>query len=221
MLVSSLKLSKIDDLRGAKIGISLKGATNHFAVASLLRKHSIDPETGVRWVEGGTPFERVNKVIDGEIDATWTTSQTLVLFEDKKNAFRILADTKDFTDAGGMAFLVVVTRAELVEDEPQTVLSAVKALVKAAREFSQDQEAWVAGVTKRRPEMSRDSIVWAWQQSRGHWPVNGRLDHDMVEEVVSTLAKSGQVPAVPSTAVRQWVEMRFVDSALKELGEWP
>ena len=53
MLVSSHSLSKIDDLGGTRIGISLEGATNHLALVSFLRKHGIDPETGVRWVEGG------------------------------------------------------------------------------------------------------------------------------------------------------------------------
>jgi ABC-type nitrate/sulfonate/bicarbonate transport system substrate-binding protein len=88
MLVSSLSLSSVDQLKGARIGISLKGATNHLAVVSFLRNHRIDPETEVRWVEGGTPIERVNKVIDGGIDATWTTSQTLALFEGKKKPSR-------------------------------------------------------------------------------------------------------------------------------------
>jgi len=220
MLVSSHSLSKIDDLGGTRIGISLKGATNHLALVSFLRKHGIDPETGVRWVEGGTPIERVNKVIDGGIDATWTTSQTMALFEGKRNAFKILASGKELAEGGGIAFLVVVAKAELVEAEPQTVRSFVKALVEASRDFSKNPERWVAAAAKRRPEVDREEIMKLWEQTRGHWPVNGRLDPGVVEETATMLVKSGEVSAAPSVSVKEWVEMRFVDAALGELGEW-
>jgi len=221
MLVSSLSLSSVDQLKGKRIGISQKGATNHLALVPFLRKHGIDPETGVRWVEGGTPIERVNKVIDGGIDATWTTSQTLALFEGKRNAFKILASGKELAEGGGIAYLVVVARAELVEAEPQTVLAAVKALVRASREFSEHPEVWVAAAAKRRPEVGREAITKLWEQTRGHWPVNGRLDPEVVEDTVAVLVKAGEVRAKPSVPVRNWVEMRFVDAALKELGKRP
>jgi NitT/TauT family transport system substrate-binding protein len=220
MLVSSLSLSNVGDLKGARIGISQKGATNHLALVSFLRKHGIDPETGVRWVEGGTAIERVNKVIDGGIDATWTTSQTLPLFEGKRNAFKILASGKELAEGGGIAFLVVVARAELVEAEPQTVQSVVKALVKASRDFSENPERWVAAATKRRPEVDRETVRKLWEQIRGHWPVDGRLDPEVVEETVKILVKSGQVSSAPSVPAEEWVEMRFVDAALSELGKW-
>jgi NitT/TauT family transport system substrate-binding protein len=220
MLVSSLSLSGVDQLRGKSIGISQKGATNHLALVSFLHKHGIDPETGVRWVEGGTPIERVNKVIAGGIDATWTTSQTLALFEGKREAFKVLARGKELAEGGGIAYLVGVARAELVEAEPQTVLSAVKALIKASREFSKHPDVWVAAAAKRRPEVGREAIKGLWEQTRGHWPVNGRIDPRWVKDTSAILVKAGEVPAVPSAPVRKWVEMRFVDSALKELGEW-
>jgi ABC-type nitrate/sulfonate/bicarbonate transport system substrate-binding protein len=221
MLVSSLSLSSVDQLREKRIGISQKGATNHLALVSFLRKHGIDPETGVHWVEaGGTPMERVNRVIDGKIDAMWTTSQTLALFERKREAFKILASGKELAEGGGIAYLVGVARAELVEAEPQTVLSAVKALIKASREFSRHPKVWVAAAAKRRPEVGREAIMGLWEQTRGHWPVNGRLDPRWVRDTVSVLVKAGEVPAAPSAPVKEWVEMRFVDRALKELGEW-
>jgi NitT/TauT family transport system substrate-binding protein len=220
MLVSSLSLSNVDDLRGARVGISLKGATNHLALVSFLRSHGIDPETGVRWVEGGTPVERVNKVIGGGIDATWTTSQTLALFERKRKSFRILASGKELAEGGGIAFLVVVAKAGLVEAEPQTVQSVVNALVRASRDFSENPERWVAAAAKRRPEVDREAITKLWQQSRGHWPVNGRLDPGVVEKTATMLVESGQVSAAPSIPVKEWLEMRFVDAALRELGAW-
>jgi len=221
MLVSSLSLSNVDQLRGKRIGISQKGATNHLALVPFLHKHGIDPETGVRWVEGGTPIERVTRVIEGGTDATWTTSQTMALFEGKRKAFKILASGKELAEGGGIAYLVVVTRAELVEAEPETVLSAVKALVKASRDFSEHSEVWVAAAAKRRPEVGREAITKLWEQTRGHWPVNGRLDPAWVKDTSAVLVKAGEVPAMPSAPVKNWVEMRFVDSALKELGEWP
>jgi ABC-type nitrate/sulfonate/bicarbonate transport system substrate-binding protein len=220
MLVSSLSFSSVDQLKGARIGISQKGATNHLALVSFLHKNGIDPVTGVRWVEGGTPIERVNKVIDGGIDATWTTSQTLALFEGKRKAFKILASGKELAEGGGIAFLVVVATAELVEAEPQTVLSAVKALVKASRDFSEHPEVWVAAATKRRPEVGREAILKLWEQTRGHWPVNGRLDPKAVEDTSAILVKAGEVSAMPSVPAEEWVEMRFVDTALSELGKW-
>jgi ABC-type nitrate/sulfonate/bicarbonate transport system substrate-binding protein len=220
MLVSSLSLSSVDQLKGARIGISQKGATNHLALVSFLRENGIDPVTGVRWVEGGTSIERVNKVIDGGIDATWTTSQTLALFEGKRKAFKILASGKELSEGGGIAFLVVVATAEFVEAEPQTVLSAVKALVKASRDFSGHPEVWVAAAAKRRPEVGRGAIMKLWEQTRGHWPVNGRLEPGVVEDTSAILVKAGEVAAMPSAPVKEWVEMRFVDTALSELGKW-
>ena len=194
MLVSSLSLSGVDQLRGKRIGISQKGATNHLALVSFLRKHGIDPETGVHWVEGGTPIERVNRVIAGGIDATWTTSQTLALFEGKREAFKILASGKELAEGGGIAYLVGVARAELVEAEPQTVLSVVKALIKASREFSKHQEVWVEAAAKRRPEVGREAIKGLWEQTRGHWPVNGRLDPKWVKDTSRAPRQGGRGP---------------------------
>ena len=220
ILVASSSLSKVGQLRGARIGISGKGATNHLSVVSLLREHKIDPETGVRWVEGGTPIDRVNKLILGKIDAMVTTSQTLALFPSTRDSFRILASGRDFNRVGAIAFLVVVTTEKLALAEPHTVLSAVKALIKAARELGQDQQKWVEAAARRRPEVPREAIVKGWEMSRGHWPVNGRLDPKTVERAAKTLRKSGQVSKVPSGPYKEWVDMRFVDEALKELGEW-
>jgi hypothetical protein len=108
----------------------------------------------------------------------------------------------------------------LVEAEPHTILSTVKALVKASRDLSADPEGWVKASARRRPEVDREEIMKLWQQSQGHWPVNGRLDDGVVEGAAAMLVESGQVSAVPSMPVEEWVEMRFVDSALRELGRW-
>jgi len=43
----------------------------------------------------------------------------------------------------------------------------------------------------------------------------------VVEDTCAILVKAGEVSAMPSAPFRRWVEVRFVDSALKELGEWP
>jgi ABC-type nitrate/sulfonate/bicarbonate transport system substrate-binding protein len=216
-VVSSPSMSRIDQLKGARIGISGKGATNHLAVVSLLKAHGIDPERGVRWVEGGTPVERVEKVISGEIDAAWTTSQTLALFE-AKGRFKILASGRDFANTEAVAFLVVVAKEELVSKEPQTVLAAVRGLIRASREFNENRDRWVAGAAKRRPEVGRDAIVKCWEQTRGHWPVNGRLDPGVAEGAAARLKRAGQVSAVPP-ASKGWVDMSFVDKALTELGK--
>lgn len=221
MLVTSPSLSSVDQLKGARIGISQKGATNHLALIPFLHKHGIDPETGVRWVEGGTPTERLNKVIDGRIDAMWTTSQTLALFEGKTKGFKVLASGKELAKGGGIAYLVVVARAEFVKAEPHMVLSALKALTKASRDFSEHPEVWVAAAAKRRPEVGREAITKLWEQTGGRWPVNGRLDPAVVEDTVEVLVKAREVPGKPSAPVKDWVEMRFVDAVLKELGEWP
>jgi ABC-type nitrate/sulfonate/bicarbonate transport system substrate-binding protein len=221
VLVSSLSLHSVDQVKGARIGISARGATNHFALVPFLREHGIDPETGVRWVEGGSPAERVNKVIDGEVDATLTMPQTLASFEGKKNSFRILSSDKDFRLADTfVGYLVMVTKEELVLAEPQAALSTVKGIIKGSRYFSENQERWVAAVAKRRPEVARDTIVRGWEQSRGHWPVNGRLDPRTVEGTLAKLKKSGHVSTLPSAPIKEWVEMSFVDKALQELGEW-
>lgn len=42
-----------------------------------------------------------------------------------------------------------------------------------------------------------------------------------MKDTVAVLIKSGQVRAAPSAPARDWVDMRFVDSALSELGKWP
>ena len=221
ILVSSPFFSKLDELKGARIGISAKGATNHHALIPLLRDHGVDPEKGVRWVEGGsTPSERMEQLLGGGIDAMVTTPQTLSLFEGRKEALRILASGKDFAKLAGVQFLVGVTREDLVAGKPQTVLSALKALIKASRDFGQNPRGWVEGAARRRPDVSKEVIMKAWEQSRGHWPVNGRLDPKTVQEATKRLKKSGEVSAVPSAAAKEWVDIRFIDAALGELGEW-
>ena len=78
----------------------------------------------------------------------------------------------------------------------------------------------MTAAAKRRPDVPKDAIAKLWEQSRGHWPVNGRLDPAMVSRAARKLKKAGQVSSVPKGAVKDWVDMRFVDKALKELGRW-
>ncbi len=221
LLVSSRSFSGVGDLKGARIGISLKGATNHHALIPVLRDHGIDPEKGVRWIEGGTPNERVNKLLNGGIDATVTTSQTLALFEGRSGDFRIIARGDDFAKTAGIQFLVVVAKEGLVEAEPNAVLSGVKALIRAARDFSKSPKGWTAAAARRRPDVGAEVISKCWEQSRGHWPVNGRLGPVTVQEAVARLKVSGEILAVPSAPAREWVVTRFVDGALSDLGEAP
>lgn len=221
LLVSSTKFSNVEGLKGARIGIAMKGATMHHALIPIFKEHGIDPEKGVRWMEvGGTPMERVQMLLDGRIDAMVTTAQTLAAFEARKKDLKILANGRDFAKHAGVQFLIVVTTEEIVESRPEAVQSYVRGLITASRRFSESQQEWIAGAAKRLPQVPREAIVKGWEQSKGHWPVNGRFDPKAAEEAVARLKKSGEISAVPSIPAKEWVLPQFVDSALKKLGRW-
>ncbi|HUQ95065.1 MAG TPA: ABC transporter substrate-binding protein [Bryobacteraceae bacterium] len=129
------RIHRIEDLRGAKVGVTTPGSATHQFVDFLLRRHGMDP-TSITPVAIGTAARAAAAMERGVVDAGVVTDFTIRYLEHRFGDVLLLADTR--TRAG-------VKQAHGVDAFPGTVLMA-------SRE-------WLA----RNPEKAKKIAAATWQ----------------------------------------------------------
>src|SRR5262245_57275103 len=72
-LVTGSKIKRVEDLKGKKFGISSFGGTPHSEAIMILRKHGMNPEKDVIFLQIGGSSSRYAALDSGSIDAAMLT----------------------------------------------------------------------------------------------------------------------------------------------------
>jgi NitT/TauT family transport system substrate-binding protein len=124
-IVSSKNITKPEQLKGKKLGISRFGSVSDFLVRMALRELRLDPNKDVTLLQiGGTPL-RTAALQAGTIDATVLTVEEK--FSAEKFGINVLFDLRQL----GLEFLTndVVTTREFMKRDDATVRKFIKGLV--------------------------------------------------------------------------------------------
>jgi NitT/TauT family transport system substrate-binding protein len=124
-IVSSKNITKPEQLKGKKLGISRFGSVSDFLVRVALRELRLDPNKDVTLLQiGGTPL-RTAALQAGTIDATVLTVEEK--FSAEKFGINVLFDLRQL----GLEFLTndVVTTREFMKRDDATVRKFIKGLV--------------------------------------------------------------------------------------------
>jgi len=108
-----------------------------------------------------------------------------------------------------------------VLEDRDTVEGVTKALMKAARLFSDDREAWVEAASLRRPDVSKEKIRKLWRFFRGDWPVNGGVGAAGLGEMLDDLTKEKGPGSTRRMPGGRLLAPEFEREALRELGVYP
>lgn len=120
-------LSRLEQLKGKKLGISGFGSASHNAALILLRRFNLEPNRDVALVVAGATIERLAAMEGGRIDATLVTPS-----EVPRARKQGLVEIYDMMDLGievqGNGF---ATTRSFIKSQRETVKSALKGYVEA------------------------------------------------------------------------------------------
>jgi NitT/TauT family transport system substrate-binding protein len=165
----------------------------------------------------GTPSTRAQALVAGRVDATTLSIATWVTIQ-REPGVKVLVDHNTYYDTATVVEKVNAVTTKVMEDKPEHLRRFTAAIMKASRHFAENQEAWVAAMTKRRPDLDRKDAANLWAGFKTAWAVNGLMNHDLYKKSADFFYQTGAFEKVAKIEVNEWAETRFVDEVLKEIG---
>ena len=129
-------ITKIEQLKGKRLGVSGFGSASHNASLILFKKFNLEPNKDVAVVVAGPTNDRLSAVEGGRIDATVLTASEL-----PRARKQGLVEIYDMADLGievqGNGF---ATSRSFIKSQRETVLSALKGYVEAIYYIHRNRE---------------------------------------------------------------------------------
>jgi NitT/TauT family transport system substrate-binding protein len=123
-LVVKQEIKRPEDLKGKRIATSSLGSLGDFLNRYIMRKHGLDPIRDVNWLMIGTPPERLQALVAGNVEAADLSYPTDVQAE--RMGYRVLWDFRKEVVYPSMS---IVTRRKSIQEDRDTVMRMVKSHV--------------------------------------------------------------------------------------------
>ena len=136
VLVVKPEIRRVEDLRGKTLGVAGIRTVSDISTRLLLRKHGLAPDTDVKIVALGGSSLRLAALRGGQVDGTLLSAPY------NKSAVKLgfveLAFMKDVrkVPSGGLA-----TSIRKIQNDPDAIIRAITATLKAIRIIKNDKEA--------------------------------------------------------------------------------
>jgi NitT/TauT family transport system substrate-binding protein len=209
-LIGQNKYKNIKELKGAIIGLTSIGGTNHVSTRMTLRHHGIDPDKDVKFLAIGDEKLVYDAFKFGRIDSVALAPPFSLQL--KREGYPTLANTADYVV---IPFSGLGTTIERIKKNRPQVKRLLKAEIEALG-FIQSNAAGTTEVIRKRFSMdeklareSYDAVVNAFSR-------DGRVPLDGVDILLQIEKDAKQIPA--NVTPQMVVELGLVDEALKELG---
>jgi len=223
VMMSVPSIKRMRDLRGKRFGVGADGDYWAPIIANMLRKNGLRREEVV-WVKGLDPAQKADMLLEGKIDVMLTSIQNYIgKLEGRKNV-RVLAggdELSEYREGGqlGPSFVAIASERTL-RDERGAVERITAVLMRAARLFSENPDAWVEAASTRRPDVSKPKIRKLWKFFKEDWPTNGGIDSARLGEILKSLQAKGRVPK-RQVSIDELLAPEFERKALNDLGVYP
>lgn len=208
------RITATEHLVGKKVGVGNLGATDHLLVQLLLRKSGIDPEK-VSFVPLGPNI--LQTLLNGQVEAamvqepartlaTRKGAHVLVNFMDQHQAHTVLG--------GAYQFMGLITRPDVIAQNPSLVQRMSNAIVKANRFIGAQPGPAIAQLIPESLQVGGDPALLGeiLDQFKGHlYPVDGRIRLEDVARVVEAQRSSGQLPQASGPEPSLLFTNEFVD----------
>jgi len=200
------RVRRIEDLRGAKVGVTTPGSATHQFVDFLLRRHGLAPSE-VKAVAIGTAARGAAAMERGMVDAGVVTDFTIRYLEQRFGKLRLLADTR--TREG-------VLEAHGVSAFPGAVLMADSSWIDShpdeARRLA--RAVWEAVLWMR--AHSVEEIVAKMPAS--HYGQDREAYYDAVRLAVPMLSNSATISAASHQAAVEFLGASGMETAFRDVG---
>ena len=210
------EFKSIHALQGRTFAVSRLGSVDHTLSTIALKGLGFNPAS-VTMVAMGVPSTRAQALVAGRVDATSISVGTWITIQ-KEPGMRILVDHNTFYENTAVVEKVNAVTTKVLDEKAEHLRRFTSAILKASRHFADNQEAWVAAMTKRRPDVDRGDAANLWTGFKTAWAVNGLMNLEAYKKSADFFYQAGILDKVPKIEVADWADTRFVDGVLKEIG---
>ena len=209
-IIGQNKFKAVKDLKGAVIGLTSIGGTNHVSTRMTLRQFGLDIDKDVKILAIGEEKLMVDTFKMGRVDAIVVAPPFSVQL--KRENFPILAQTADHVV---IPFSGLGTTIDRIKNNRAQIKRVLKAEIEALR-FIQNNAAGTTEVIRKRFHMDEKLARESYDVVVDAFSRDGRVPMDGVD-ILLQIEKDAKV--IPPTVTPQMiVDPSLVEEALKELG---
>jgi len=216
LIAAKDEIKSVQALPGKTFGVARLGSLDHTESMLTLKAMGVNPAS-LTVVAIGVPSTRAQALVAGRIDATTMSLGTWATIQ-REPGVKVLVDHNTFFDNATVVEKVNAVTAKVIEEKPEQLRRFTAAIIKAARYFAENQESWVAAITKRRAKLDRADAINLWNGFRASWAVNGLMNLESYKKTADFYYQTASFEKVPKIEVSEWTDTRLLDGTLKELG---
>jgi NitT/TauT family transport system substrate-binding protein len=209
-IVAQNKYKTMKDLKGAVIGLTSIGGTNHVSTRITLRQFGLDPEKDVKLIAIGDEKLMYDAFKIGRVDSIVVAPPFSVQL--KREGFPLLAHTADYVT---IPFSGLGTTTERIKTNRAQIKRLLKAEIEALR-YIQANAAGTAEAIRKRFNMDEKLARESYDVVVNAFSRDGRVPLDGVD-ILLQIEKDQKL--IPTTVTPQMVvDASLVEEALKEMG---
>ena len=208
--VAQHKFKSMKDLKGAVIGLTSYGGTNHVSTRLTLRQFGLDAEKDVKLIAIGDEKLMYDTFKIGRVDAVVLAPPFSVQL--KREGFSLLAHTAQYVT---IPFSGLGTTTERIKNNRAQIKRLLKAEIEALR-FIQANAAGTTEVIRKRFKMDEKLARESYDVVVDAFSRDGRVPLDGVDILLQIEKDAKQI--TPTVTPQMVVEPSLVEEALKEMG---
>ena len=208
--VAQNKYKSMKDLKGAVIGMTSIGGTNHVSTRITLRQFGLDPEKDVKLLAIGDEKLMYDAFKIGRVDAIVVAPPFSVQL--KREGLPLLAHTAEYVT---IPFSGLGTTIERIKSNRAQIKRLLKAEIEALR-YIQGNAAGTTEVIRKRFNMDEKLARESYDVVVNAFSRDGRVPLEGVDILLQIEKDAKQIP--PTVTPQMVVEQSLVEEALKELG---
>jgi NitT/TauT family transport system substrate-binding protein len=209
-VVALPSITKVEQLRGKKLGVSGFGSASHNAALIFLRKFNLEPNKDVAIVIAGPTIERLTAMSAGAIDATLLTPTEVV--SAKKRGFGDIYDLLNMgVEIQGNGF---ATSRSYIKAHRDIVKAALKGYVEAIYYIHHNPEETKAIVSKHLRVTDPDVLRAAYDAFVKMVPKKPYPTFKGIQFLLDQVA--GQMPQAKKAKPEQFVDLSLLHELEKE-----
>ncbi len=212
VLVTSPDIKRVEDLKGKIIGTSSFGSTSHSEITMVLRKHGMNPERDVTFLQIGGSATRYAALESNSIHAAMVVPPFNKI--GRKRGFNELLS---FNDVMRIPFGGVATHVDKIREKPEEIVKVIKALLKSM-DFIRNRKAEILSLMEKDwgikdPEV-REGI---YQDIVVLYSRTGIASDEMMKNVIQMVQEARKTAAnIPLSNIVDWSFAKKANEELKK-----
>ncbi len=206
-------------MNGKSFGIASIGSTDYLVSRMVLTKLGVDLNS-LQFVSVGLPAVRAQALMANRIDATTFSIGVWTSIPDK-SSMAILVDQESYYKAAPFLTQLDVVLADTMKTKAKEIEGVVRGIMMASRAFAKNPAMWVDAMVEARPDLKRADLEAVARTYVEDWSVNGGLNMTSAQFTTDTLYDDPQWKDLRRVPPQEWIDTRFVDKVLAEIGTAP